>query len=272
MAKKKLLMRVRMKPEDKPKAGRPAEKLSGDEVLGRRIPRGDGQYKKWWVCINWRDREQTAKEGGRLVREYQWAARCKCGARMEDNWHAYTLPPVSGHKLPAKCDACNDRATGRDRTGTLGAAVAAKPVGRSLLDDCYYPLVRGDAVNLNWDLYGRDNVVEMHGELVAEGMVIPASMSAYLGIAAEPVVEAVAEPVAPVVVEPEPEPEPYDWEAELNVQWQHVYAGFGYPQDWSGVDYRVIRGIRGRCGNNKVAVPDNLQQFLLDGGKGVNRG
>lgn len=114
---------VRRVKKDAPQRGRPSASLNGDAVIGRRVPRG--LHPKWWRCDNVRERTIPREHGGGHVVEYLWVARCACGARMEE-WKQYTLPPVSGHRLPAKCDACNDRVTGRDRSD-IGIPISPVP-------------------------------------------------------------------------------------------------------------------------------------------------
>jgi hypothetical protein len=123
---KKAVRAVKRAKKDAPQRGRPSASLSGDEVIGRRVPRG--LHPKWWRCDNVRERMIPREHGGGHVVEYRWVSRCTCGARMEE-WKRYTLPPVAAadHRLPAKCEACNDRVTGRDQVGD-DEAVAVAPV------------------------------------------------------------------------------------------------------------------------------------------------
>lgn len=273
---KKLFIRARLKERDKPTRGRPAERLSGDDVLGRRVPRG--QHKKWWTCTNWRDREQSEKEGGKIVREYEWTARCACGARMHV-WKQYDLPPVASveHRLPAKCDACNDRVTGRDR-------VEAEPVANvvmSVEDQCdrimaaiYAPLKAGNVVDLAWADYDRAAVRDAYWMVISAQLTPPASMKACLGIVdrapepvAEPVVvvEAVAEPVAPVVVDAEPKPA---WEIEADEHIDRASLQEWYEPDWDKVDSRAIAKIVAR-GSVGLRIPHSLAVYRANGGKGI---
>ena len=107
-------------------------------------------------------------------------------------WKEYTLPPVSGHKLPAKCDACNDRVTGRDRVEVVGA-VAVEPVsvsytGLSLEDQSdkimmvlYKPLKAGRTVDVVWEQYSREAVKDACTRLIHANIKPPADMAAFLG-------------------------------------------------------------------------------------------
>lgn len=122
---KKAVKTVRRVKKDAPQRGRPSASLIGDAVIGRRVPRG--LHPKWWRCDDVRERMIPREHGGGHVVEYLWVSRCTCGARMEE-WKQYTLPPVSGHRLPAKCDACNDRVTGRDVADGADIGIPISPV------------------------------------------------------------------------------------------------------------------------------------------------
>lgn len=278
MAKKRFI-RQRIKERDKPTRGRPAEQLSGDDVLGRRIPRG--QHKKWWTCTNWRDREQTVKEGGAVAREYEWTARCACGARMQV-WKQYDLPPVSGHRLPDKCDACNDRITGRDRAVSVdetpvavsGAPAAPVAVGSMkpgeqvthIISAVYGPLKNGIVVDLPWGDYSTAAVREAHRVLINQAKLKPpASMCEFLGLVAEPVVEVVAEPVAPAVVAPEPK---QAWEVEADELIDRTDMNEFYACDWSKVDSRAIDKMVARV-RTGARMPHTLGIYRSTGGKGI---
>jgi hypothetical protein len=134
-----------------------------------------------------------------------------------------------------------------------------------LMDDCYWPSIHGKAVKLDWSRYSTADVRQMHQEMTDEGMAIPEGMKEFLGLVAEPAVEA----VAPVVVEAEPVPEAKpEWELEADEHIDRTEMNEWHAPDWGRVDSRAIAKMvsRGRIG---LRVPHSLRVYIANGGKGI---